>query len=49
MALSGMELLPCSVVGHPLAVCGKLLPGAGGWAEGRQTGILVGPFTGDGE
>lgn len=49
MIVSGVELLPNSLGGPPLAVPGKLPPGVGGWAVGSRTGILVGPLPGDGE
>ena len=49
MALNGRGPLSSSVLGPPLAVPAKPLPGVGGRAEGSRTGILVDPLTGDGE
>lgn len=49
MALNGRGPLFSSVLGPPLIVPAKPLPGVGGHAGGNWTGILVDPLTGDGE
>lgn len=49
MALNGMGPLSSSLLGPPLAVPAKPLPGVGGRAGGNWMGILVDPLTGDGE